>query len=287
MVSSKRRSAVRWVAAFFGLCACLGSVLAEDDVFRLPQDRDTFFRERGITETDYLHFQKAGSYRRIVRAHMGVLTWDHGTWKQDASGVIVLRSKEQVKPVRCGPLTIAPGTVDCLKAFQPLKNDISQFLARDNRQVYPAKEIADAWQYPSPRASVMMSAVKVDKETKSVTRAQLVALLSAWSKHVAGDVAEVAHVTALAHKDKVVLVWDEHDTTFWFPDEKPKSFEEKLKRVRESLKREAETGKPQGPTLYTRIPQPEFETESRTTQPFLFYPEMNGRIRPGEPAKQD
>ena len=269
-----------WLAAA-GLCATLGSARADDDVFQLPQDRGTVFRESGISDTDYVQFKKDGIYRRIVRAHMGVMTWDHGTWRQKKSGVVVLRSKEKVVPVRSGPLVINPETVRCLKAFQPLENDMTRFLARDTRQVYTAKEIKDAWRYAP--WDIKISAVDIDKGTNSVTRKQVADLLGAWSKYLRSDIAEVTHVTPIAYKNTVVLVWHECDHTWWFPEEKPKTLDEKLKRVRELLKEEAKTGKPMGPTLYTRIDQREFESESQTTQPFLFFPEMNGRIQPGNP----
>jgi hypothetical protein len=75
----------------------------------------------------------------------------------------------------------------------------------------------------------------------------------------------------------------EDDFTSWFPDDEPKTVAERLGRVRESLKEGARTGKAWGPTLFEKIEQREYERESRTPQPFLFYPQVKVLVEPPKP----
>ena len=76
--------------------------------FLLSKDHDTVFRYDGTTWTAYFHFGNDGKYRRITRHHVGITEDDRGTWKQNATGQIEVRSSKRAKTVvRSGPFHIS------------------------------------------------------------------------------------------------------------------------------------------------------------------------------------
>jgi hypothetical protein len=62
------------------------------DEIAVPPD-SLVFRCEGRTETMYLIFKANYTYSLIVRMHMVTLEFEHGTWTQDESGEMTLKSQ--------------------------------------------------------------------------------------------------------------------------------------------------------------------------------------------------
>ncbi len=82
------------------LAAALGEEPPKDAVFKMPADRNLFFRSYCYTGSSYVEFARDGRYRRIEREHMFVEVVDTGTWTQSETGEITLKSKQRRFPLR-------------------------------------------------------------------------------------------------------------------------------------------------------------------------------------------
>ncbi len=263
------------------------SAFAADDVWRLPKGQDMFFRLANLTQNSYIRFQKNGAYRRFVRGHLHVKESDHGTWTQGKDGVITIRSKERVKPLRCGVLTVDPGDWEMLHSYWSLGDDIAKTLKKDKRTIYSVEEVKKLWRYPAPRApEALLSPIKVARETKTVSRKELMDLSRKWPQYLNRDIREVRHITPLVHKEIRVLVWHETPSFLalkqkldrskeplrWSHFERySDSLEERLRWSRKALRDEGE-GNPSSVQFYRAISAEQFKEDVPTTQPFRFFP---------------
>jgi len=107
---------------------------AKEAVFKMPKDRDVFFKNYCYTGTSYLQLQRSGAYRRIGREHMFVEEIDHGAWVQGSAGEITLFSQEHKYPgdPETNPFHITPfayrGTVFLLwkDSETPVNRDLTE-----------------------------------------------------------------------------------------------------------------------------------------------------------------
>jgi len=242
--------------------------------FLLSKDHDTVFREERFTGTSYFHFGKDGKYREISREHMFIAEMDRGTWKQDATGRIELRSSIRVKEeVKSGPLRISVRDVEELEAFRPLEKDIGKFLATNQRDSYPRDEIERAWRYTYTWSlfdkTDTLSAVAVEDGVEKVTRKQLVELLDAWRAYLKDDTKNRFHFVPVRYHKFVLLA--SKDYPFLANAETP----EKVKQVADAFGGTAASQTPPA-LVYALVDSGPALQEMKTNQPFVFHPELNG-----------
>jgi len=182
-----------------------------ETVFRLPQGQDVVFCNYFGTGVVYFLFRRDGTYCREVHSDLGSSVPDHGTWRQNEEGVIEYRSKERVKGVQCGPLSIPVGCPAVMEAMASLQGDIAAFLARTNSMSFSREEIEDAWQYtyaPFPGVSKLTftsAAVLVSPEVNQISRTDIENLLDEWSRYMANDEKNLFHAIPIIYQGGTYL----------------------------------------------------------------------------------
>lgn len=263
-----------------GLLVTLGMVgtvpqfsVGGEPPFLLSKDRDSVFRLEAFTSTDYFHFGKEGKYRQIDREHMFTAEMDRGTWKQEKTGQIELRSSILVKQLKRGPLSIPARNFEELEALRSLENDISRFLASDRRDSYPRDEIERAWRHTYTwslfNETRTFNAVDVEDSVDMVTRKQVVALLDAWKAYQKDDTKNRFHFVPVRHHKFVLLA--SNDYPFLANAKTP----EKVKQVADAFGVTAASETPPA-LVYALVDSGPALQEIKTNQPFVFYPELNG-----------
>ena len=109
---------------------------APEAIFRLPKDRDIFFKSYSYTASEYVQFRANGSYRRIGREHMFVEEIDRGTWTQADSGEITLVSQKhryetdpEANPFHITPMTYKGVTFLLWKDSEtPVHRDLAEIM---------------------------------------------------------------------------------------------------------------------------------------------------------------
>jgi hypothetical protein len=194
-----------------------------DPQFKLHKDRDTVFRLKDFTSTEYFHFGKDGKYRQVNREHMFTCESDRGTWKQNAAGRIELESAILRRDVKCGPLKIRVRDVEQLEALHPLKRDVGAFLAANKRDSYSRDEIERAWKYSYTWSlfdtKIAFSAVEVENHTEKVTRKQLAQLLTTWEEYLKSGVRNQFQVVAVKYHKFVLLASEDYPLIMNSPKE--------------------------------------------------------------------
>lgn len=248
-----------------------------DSPFLLSKDHDNVFREEAFTSTSYFYFGKDGSYRQINREHMFVAEMDRGTWKQDATGVIELKSSIRMKKLKSGIFTVSPHNIDEFKARHSLEKDIRTFLEADERTSYSPYEIESAWMYSYTwslfHSTKTFKAVHVDKGVERVTREQLVRLLDDWRAYLHDDTKNCFHFTPVRY-DKYVLLASS-DYSFIANAKTP---EEAKKTATISVQVRKTRAESPPALVYVLVDSDSALQEMETNQPFIFHPEMNGKM---------
>jgi hypothetical protein len=238
----------------------------------LPRDRDSVFRKEAFTATHYFHFGKDGKYRTISREHMFTAEMDRGTWKQEATGEIELRSSIRLKELKKGPMRIEVRDTEELDALRPLEKDIEKFLATDRSDFWPRERIESAWQYTYTcslfDSTRTFSAVAVEQGVAKITRKQLVGLLDAWRAYLKDDTKNRFHIFPVRHHKFVLLVLK--DYPFCANAETP----EKVKEVAD-LFRPSDAPETPPTMVYALVDSKSVLQEMKTKQPFIFYPQLN------------
>lgn len=239
--------------------------------FLLPADKDSIFREEGLTSTRYFHFEKNGKYRMIVREHLFTAEMDRGTWKQDANGEIELCSSIRLKELKKGPLRIDVRDKENFEALRPLEKDIERFLDADKSDSWPREVIQSAWKYPYIRSlfndTISLGALSVEKGVDKITRIQLVELLEAWKAYLKDDTRNRFHITPVRYETFVLLASGDHPlvSSAKTPDQ--------VKKKASGFK---DSNHPEKPPImvYVLVDQEDILDEMKKKHPFLFYPAM-------------
>lgn len=251
-----------------GLLPCLGG----DAPALLPKDRDNVFREEAFTSTGYFCFGKDGKYRQIDREHMFVAEMDRGTWKQDATGEIEVRSAILVRKFAKGPMSIDIRDVEELEALRPLEKDIEKFLATDKSDSWPREKIDNAWKYKYTwslfDSKSTASAVAVKKGVAKITRKQLEELLDAWRAYLKDETKNRFHFQTVRYEKFVLLA--SKDWPFLANAKTPDE-------VKETAGTFGGSGASDTPPamVYALVDSERTLKEMKTKQRFIFYPEMN------------
>jgi hypothetical protein len=174
--------------------------------------------------------------------------------------------------LRSGPLRVSVRDVEELEALRPLEKDIGKFLAADKRDSYARGEIERAWKYTYTwslfHSKDTLNAVAVEDGVERVTRKQLVELLSAWRDYLKDGTKNRFHFVAVRYHKFVLLA--SKDYPLMANAETP----EKVGQVADAFGGAAAETPPA--LVYALVePGPALQ-EIKTTQPFIFHPELNG-----------
>ena len=246
--------------------------------FLLSKDHDTVFRLEAFTSTNYFHFGKDGKYRQIDREHLFTCESDRGTWKQDATGRIELRSAVLVKELKSGPLRVPVRNIEQLEALRPLEKDIGAFLSADEKNSYSRREIERAWKYTYTwslfESKVTFSAVEAAYFPENITKSHFRELLDAWKAYLKDDSKNRFYLVPVKHQNLVLLASD--DYPFMANTQTPEKVREKADLFVER--------KVSPVFVYVLTGSDAALKEMKTRQPFIFYPELNQR-ESDEPLK--
>lgn len=259
--------------AIFGVDTAVSSFShGSEPPFMLPKDRDSIFQEQAFTSTSYFHFGKDGSYRQIDREHMFTAEMDRGTWKQEKTGEIELRSSIRMKELKKGPMRIEVRDIEELDALRPLEKDIEKFLATDKSDIWPREKIHYAWKYPYTwslfKSTRTADAVAVDPSAAKITRKQLVELLDAWRAYLKNDTKNRFHFTPVRYQKFILLA--SKDYPFLANAETP----EEVKKTADTFHR-SDTPETPPAMVYVLVDSKSVLKEMKTKQPFIYYPQMN------------
>lgn len=246
--------------------------LGGESPFLLSKDRDSVFRQEAFTSTDYFHFGKDGKYRQINREHMFTAEMDRGTWQQEATGEIELRSSIRVKELKKGPMRIEVRDVEELDALRPLEKDMEKFLATDKSDSWTREKIENAWRYTYTwslfEERKTFNAVAIEQEVAKITRKQLVELLDAWRAYLKDDTKNRFHFLPVRYHDFVLLASE--DYPFLANAETPDEVKETASHFHRSDASETPPA-----MVYVLVDSERVLQEMKTKQPFIFYPQMN------------
>ena len=246
--------------------------LGGESPFLLPKDRDNVFRLEAFTSTDYFYFGKDGKYRQINREHMFTAEMDRGTWKQEATGEIELRSSIHVKDLKIGPMHIEVGNSEQLDAMRPLEKDMEKFLAADKSDFWPRKKIENAWNYTYTwslfNSTITFNAVAVERGVTKITRKQLIELLDAWRAHLQDDTNHRFHFVPVRYHKFILLA--SKDYPFLANAETP----DEVKKTADTF-HISDAPKVPPALVYVLVDSEPALREMKTKQPFIFYPQLN------------
>ena len=140
-----------------------------------------------------------------------------------------------------------------------MEKDIGRFLAADKRDSYSRDEIERAWK-----------SVAIKDRVEKVTRRQLVELLDAWKAYLKDDTANRFHFVPIKY-GKYVLLASSDRPPFGEYARTPE-------RVKEIVDGFAHSAPSEMPLMVYRLVDsgPAIE-EMKTTQPFIYFPELNRR----------
>ena len=234
-----------------GLYAAGQYCLASDEpVYLLPKDRATYFRGDHITASIYVVFESNGTYLIVDREHMYVAESDRGTWQQAADGLVTLQSARWVGGVEYGTLSISDiPLAEGLPRLTAIQEALGSFLQTHDEDGFSRETIEHIWQRSVGVGNIVIEEIHVDPGVLEVERSDLVGLQRAVAAYVnAGAGGSVFQATPYVRQSETVLLW---------------------------------RGRRRSSGGYVLIDRKTFEEETTTTQPFLFFPELN------EPKRQD
>jgi hypothetical protein len=247
-------------------------MIAEETVFRMPTGRDTCFKSYSYTNSAYIQFCADGTYRQINREHMFVEESDRGKWCQEESGEITLISKDHYRSVECGPLRVFVWFTRNAEALPKVKAKVAQLLAQSASETFTKTQIERIGRYEYDNCNCHVS---VEFPAKTISRKQLQALVKAIDDYLGDPKKNEFHVTPMVYDGVTFLLWKDAKTP--------------INRDLNGITKDIGRLKPGvlPPYIYTKIDKDVFEKESRQTQEFIFFPEMNRSApQPKQNAKQ-
>lgn len=207
---------------------------------------------------------------------MFIAETDRGTWTQDATGEIELKSSIRMKKMKNGIFTISPHNIDEFKARDSLVRDIRTFLEADERTSYSPDEIESAWMYTFTwslfHSTKTFKAVHVDEGVEMVTREQLVRLLDDWQAYLKDDTKNCFHFIPVRYDKYILLSSGDYPLV---NAETPEEAKKTAINFTRAIKAESESPPP---LVYVLVESDSALEEMKTNQPFVFYPEMNIKV---------
>ncbi len=272
----------------------------EPTVFQMPKNENIYFKSYSYTFSEYFQFNANGTYRKITREHMYVDESDHGTWRQDKSGELILTSQEHYRNIECASLCIGIWNAEGIKRLPLVKEYIKKLLDNSNVQAFTKEQIEARKLYGKKHINKMLLAkfneqeltkelideientdfehsnpplIYVDYRVEIVPRSDLNDLIKQIDEFLNDSEKKDFHATPMNYKGQTFLLWKNAQTC---------SKQDLKETLAEIDKHNSETTLTH---IYTKIKGDIFQKESETTQEFIFYPEMNTCIP--QPEKRE
>ena len=235
-------------------------VEADKRVYRIPSGQNVYFRSDHIVGKSYLCLRRDGTYQRIAREHMFVKESDRGKWSQADGGELTLVSEQHYRNVEAPPLSIFMWYPEAAQRLPFLKMSLERLLF-EKRSDFRASEIEEIEKYGYENC---LSRISVDFPVEKVTRRQLKALLTQIDLFLGDDQKNHFHAVPMQYESATFLVWRDAEIP-------PNRNLENIKKQINSIEKDGDN-----PVfIYCEIDRETFEREAKTTQDFIFYPEMN------------
>ena len=250
------------VIVLLTLLAAAPAPAAERPVFEpyhLDKSTTSTFTDNLVMGPDYYAFAGDGTYRKIARAHMGVFEMDTGTWTQDLSGELRLKSTERYENIVCGPVKIYVNREDVVESLSALAGKLRAFLnAHPDEDSFSRAEVERISQHGGEASVARIYGVG---NVKRVSRAELEALFPAMGTFFRAPrrVTQVAVPVRFDGQD-VLIIRDQHAR------QQAGSFADHIRTVPRGRVRH---------DFFTSIPLERFLEETQLRQPFMFHPQMN------------
>ena len=231
----------------------------------LPKDRDVFFRHYAYTWSEYLHLRPNGTYRHITRHHLFVEEDDHGTWTENPTGDVLLKSDLHYRRIVSGDLIVSVWHRERAQSLPDLKKKILHFLKSHRRATFSMAEVQRIRESPL-RGSPNVRSSDINVIGNPINRADLEGLLTAIDEFMTSDTKNVFVLKPLVYRSAVIFVDND----------------------RVSLSKQVidqELALPPHPAYtpdkhgYHEIDSSRFAEESKETQEFIFFPEMNKLLK--------
>lgn len=236
----------------------------EADVVFLPPGKCYFFMENYYTGAAFVGLLSTGEYLRINREHMGTFESDRGKWIQDEDGQVQLQSNNHFHDVVVGGLSLGFYGEDTPENVVPrvkagLRYLLQQDLSKKEFKVSDVQRVRD-----------LSIDAEVEFETKVVPRKDIEELLTAVEVYEKASDQKIFRFIPLSYSDTTFIEWQNDGI----------SVERDRRLLMEEIDKAGENAFPD--FTYVAISKEVFEREAGTTQPFLFYPEMNQEGRDPE-----
>lgn len=249
-------------------CLCLGlTAWSAEEGLILSTKEDNYFKKEAPTGSAYVHFRTNGTYRRIAREHMYVAENDRGTWIQDSTGLVTMKSAMHYRNIEARPLAIWTWHTNTAARLPQIHEAISAFLRTNNSEHFESDFIRNRLVQLPSRGTNVYSPISPDPRENQTSRSNLVALLAAIEVFTNRTDNHHFHVTPMKYKEIRFLLWGDAETPI--NRDLPA-----IKNSIDQLQRE-EGRKDLVPYVYTGIDKKRFDDEAGRTQEFLFRPEMN------------
>jgi len=234
----------------------------------LSSDKCHFFGLFSYTEAEFLALLSNGEYLRIMRMHMFVSPSDSGTWKQNKDGVVTLSSRYKFRDVEFGSLTFYMANDKSLTNFKKLKMELSKFLQHSPLKEFSPEAVSSIGGRSSYKdTGVFLGDITIDPEIayvkKIVPRSDLEGLLRSMNEYEVATNKNEFRFIPLKYEHWIFLEWQNAE----LPNAR-----DRKQMVLELAKLEKDE---MPPYYFVEISQEVFEKEAGTTQPFMFYKEMN------------
>jgi hypothetical protein len=257
------------------LVVCCGLRVAAQATERglsLSTTEDSFFKEEVFTGSSYVHFRTNGTYSRIAREHLFVEESDRGTWTQDSTGWITMKSTMHYRNIEAPPLAIWTWHTNVAVLLPRIHATISGLLRTNNSAHFTSEFVGERLVRLPSRGTNFYSPIAVDFEAKQISRSQLTSLLQAIETFTNRTDNHHFHVAPMKYKKITFLLWRDEETRL----------NRNLQEIRNSIDqlRMQEGKKEVLPLIYTSIDKETFSDEAGRTHEFIFHPEMN------QPKKQ-
>lgn len=253
-----------WVIVF---CCVSLAARAVENGFALSAKEDSFFKEEAFTGSSYVHFRTNGTYSRIAREHMFVEESDCGTWTQDSSGWVTMKSAMHYRNIEAGPLAIWTWHTNIAGRLPQIHAAIASLLRTNTSEHFDPDFVGERLVRLPSRGTNYYSPISLDFEAKQISRSQLSALLQAIEVFTNRTDNCHFHVAPMKYKDVTFLLWRGSETPLNRSLPQVKASIDRLKRDK--------GGKEVLPLVYTAIDKRTFADEADRTQEFIFHPEMN------------
>jgi hypothetical protein len=241
-------------------------IFAEESFVIFSSEQDIYLKKNNLlVSSSYIHFLPNGTYRRINREHLFTKEIDNGIWDQDESGLITMISNLRIRDIECAPLSVLTWHQEELEKLPDLILKIKAFLKNNIKSSFEWAEIEQIGnEEGEPAILVDMAYVMDNMPDEKIPRESLKKLIYSIGEYLKSETRNHFYCVSWNYKGGMFLMLEDSVTSL------PGGMDE-VKKVMDSL----EGGEVPAGSMYFGIKKAAFEKEVKTTQPFIFYPELN------------